>query len=266
MSNLLPVGLSPTVYYFRLFLDELYKDFGIGQKVCIISNTTIADFNVFGWYPYATGSNEAVSYNKDVQSSPTYISGVPRSVISRDVILSRQLIGTTFTLDAQSVYPNRLVYPLMKGVIGSITGDDFSSRLELISENEKLKSQGILKVSQDCMNTLGVGKCTVSNPVILREVVSVTTRNTLDLASPFVSSFDPLAEYEVTIGTTSYLVDKAASSVSNLRIVGNILGKPQFVKVKKHCNQSLIQCGKYNNLSQFNGNPFLTASVLNISI
>jgi hypothetical protein len=266
MSNLLYVGLSPTVYYFRLFLDELYNDFDLAERVCIISDTTIADFNVPGWYPYATGSNEAVSYNKDVQSSPTYISGIPRSVISRDVILSRQLIGTTFTLDVQSVYPNRLVYPLMKGVIGSIMGDDFSSKLELISENEKLKSQGILKVSQDCMNTLGVGKCTVPNPVILREVGDVTTRNTLNLDIPIDGSFDPLAEYEVTIGTTSYLVDKTASSESNLKIVGNILGKPQFVKVKKHCNQSLIQCGKYGNLSQFNGNPFLTASVLNIAI
>ena len=262
--SLLPTGFSPQVYYFRLFLDELYYNYPANKKVCIITDASTSDFSKVGWYPYASGSNEAVSYNKDVQTSPTYFSGIPRSVIPKEIILSRQLIGTKFTLDAQAVFPTRIVYPLMSGTIGAVTGDDFSTKLELVSENEKLRSQGILKVSQDCMNTLGIGKCTVSNPTIFREVTSIVTGNVINLASPFVVSFDFQAEYEVSVGSTSYLVNKSLSTVSSLVIVGRIHGKPQFVKIKKHCNQSLLQCGKYNNLKQYNGVPFLTASVLNI--
>jgi hypothetical protein len=264
MTLLLPVAASPQVYYFRLFIHELFQDYPADKKVCIITDATVTDFSEVGWYAYACGTNEAVSFNKDVQSSPTYFSAIPKSVISQDVINSRQLIGTKFTLDVQAVYPTRVIYPLMTGIIGSITSDDFSCKLELVSENEKLKTQGVLKVSQDCMNTLGIGKCTVSNPTTFAQVDTLVGRNTINLFTPFISSFDTLAEYEVTVGTTSYLVNKSLSTTSSLRIIGSIPGKPQFIKIKKHCNQSLAQCGKYNNLAQFNGCPFLTASVLNV--
>lgn len=264
MTLLLPAAESPQVYYFRLFLHELYQNFPADRKVCIITDVTVTDFSELGWHAYACGTNEAVSFNKDVQSSPTYFSAIPKSVITQEIINSRQLIGTKFTLDVQGVYPSRVKYPLMAGVIGSITSDDFSCKLELVSENEKLKTQGILKVSQDCMNTLGIGKCTVSNPTVLAQLDTIVGRNTLNLFTPFIPSFDPQAEYEVTTGSTSYLVNKALSTTSSLRIVGSIAGKPQFIKIKKHCNQSLAQCAKYNNLAQFNGCPFLTASVLNV--
>jgi hypothetical protein len=114
------------------------------------------------------------------------------------------------------------------------------------------------------MNTLGIGKCTVPNPEIRRKVLSLTNRNTFALDSPFTATFDVNAEYELTIGTTSYLINKSLSTTSNLVIVGSVPGQPQFVKIKKHCNGSLLQCGKYSNLHQFNGCPFLTASVLNV--
>lgn len=260
--NLLPLGPQPKVYYFRLFLDELYHIYPT-KKVCLITDANVSDFTANSiWVPYATGSIEAVSYNKDVQTRPTYYSAIPKSVISDEIINSRQLTGTTFTLDIQGVSPVRQVYPLMSGVIGAITSDDFSVKLELVSESEKLKTQGVLKVSQDCMNTLGVGKCTVPNPSINLPVASIVG-NVVNLNSP-VSAFDPLSEYELTVGTTSYLVDKSQSTTTSLYIIGKIMGKPQFVKYKKHCNQSLLQCGKYNNLKQFNGSPFLTASVLNV--
>jgi hypothetical protein len=264
MSILLPVSESPVVYYFRLFLHELYRDFVADRKICLITDAAIIDFSEPGWHPHACGTNEAVSFNKDVQSSPTYFSSIPKSVIAQDVILSRQLIGTKFTLDAQAVYPTRQIYPLMTGIIGSVTSDDFSCKLELVSENEKLKTQGVLKVSQDCMNTLGIGKCTVSNPTISAQVDSVVNRDTIELTTPFVTAFDSSAEYEVTVGTTSYLINKSLSTTSSLKIIGSLSGKPQFVKIRKHCNQSLSQCARYSNLHQFNGSPFLTSSVLNV--
>ena len=262
--NLLPVPANPTrVYYFKLYLYELYKSYAAGTKICFLSNTTTAGFNEAGWFPVATGMNEAVSFNKAVEPSPTYYSSIPKNFIPSEIILSRQLIGTPFDLVAVGISPSVETYPVMSGIIGSITADEMLVKLELVSENEKLRTQDILKVSQDCMNTLGIGKCTVPNVPIERGVSSLTTKNTINLFTP-VPSFLSNTEYEVTIGTTSYVVDKSLSTTSILRVKGLILGLPQFIKFKKHCNQSLQQCAAYNNLFQYNGNPFLSSNVLNM--
>ena len=69
------------------------------------------------------------------------------------------------------------------------------------------------------------------------------------------------------MGTTRYLVDRANSTTSNIKVVGTIQGQPQVIVVQKHCNRTINTCSTvYNNLAQFNGNILLKSDGLVVNI
>jgi hypothetical protein len=149
-------------------------------------------------------------------------------------------------------------------MIGKVSMSGSLVKIELVSFNERLKSRDLYKVSSSCMNTLGELKCTVPNPVTVLAVSSITNNNIVNLLSPFALSVG--AQHELVIGTTSYIVDPALSNPNAIKIVGNIQGTPQFVKMKLHCNGTIQQCSLYGNLSQFNGSVMLVSAISNTNL
>jgi hypothetical protein len=261
-----PINTSPLVYSFRLHLDELYQDNSLLNKV--IFTTSFSSVSVVptpNFQLISAGTNEAIGYAKSLQTSETYYASIPTSVLSPEIVLSRQLPGTKFQLFLDDLTSSTIQsFSVMVGMIGKVSMSGSLVKLELVSYNERLKSRDLYKVSSSCMNTLGELKCTVPNPVTVLPVGSVTDNNIVNVLIPFPRTSSQ--QYELVVGTTSYIVDPVFTNPDSIKIIGNIQGTPQLVKMKLHCNGTIQQCSLYNNLSQFNGSVMLASSISNTSL
>jgi hypothetical protein len=265
MSDLLPISI-PEVYWAELYIDSLFNS-SLSKRIKLVTNQTSTSCDELYYDAVSTGNFEAISFGKVLENQPSHWNDIPLNVISKDIILSRQLIGTTFKLVLVSIYPDDVIFNLMEGVIGDIKFSDLSCNLELVSENEKLKTPNPFKVTQDCMNSLGQLKCTVDNLTTSYFVTNISDGNLIQISSPStIVNINSSDQYELEVGTTKYIIDKANSTTNIIKIVGRILGKPQLVTIRKHCNGTIQQCLAYNNLKQFNGNPFLKTSIINTNV
>jgi len=254
-------------YFFTLYLENLFLNNTSPIKIAICTNGNRAkgmvlnpDYN----YIY-TGNTGAVSISKTLDSNPTSFSEIPTGVISNDIIRSRQLIGTDCRL-TMSTYLGLVLTEttVFTGIVSTITASVGLVSMELTSKNEKLKLNDRYKTSVNCLNTIGEAKCTLSKQSQTLTCFSVTNNNLI--LTNISTTFQPNDQYEIIIGTTRYLVDKTNSSLPTIAIHGVLEGLPQKITLQRHCNKTITQCGLYNNLTQFNGNPFLKSEGLNINL
>ncbi len=253
-------------FYFNLYLDNLYNT-GLTKKICISTNANrcpLVPLDSGFDYVY-TGSNQAVSISKTLDENPSEFGEIPINVIPNNVILSRQLHGTRFTLKMvtfNDLSPTETT--VFNGVVGQITQTLQKVKIELVSDTEKLKTDERYKTSFSCMNTLGTGKCTLSTQAVDLTCTAITGANTF--VTNFSGTLDANSQYEVIVGTTRYLLDKTQTSGGNLRVVGYLQGVPQRVRLQRHCNGTITQCTLYNNLAQFNGSVMLQTDAINVSL
>jgi hypothetical protein len=262
---MLPTRTEPDFFY-NLYLDNLYN-LDLTKKICISTNSNncpLLNKNNSFSYIY-TGDQEAVSIGKTLAGNPSSFKNIPGEVIPAGVVLSRQLIGTNFNL--KIVTFNGLVATetsIFTGQIGKVTQRNLSVDLELISDSSRLTTTSRFKTSTNCMNTLGEGKCTVNREPVILAVVGISG-DTFQIGTGFI--FNSGVNYEVIVGTTRYLVDRANSSTSLIKVVGTIQGQPQLIIVQKHCNRTINTCSAvYSNLAQFNGNILLKSDGLVVNI
>lgn len=240
-------------FFFTLYLSNLFSsDLSKTIAICTNSNRSpLLPLRPLTEYIY-TGDNEAVSISKTLAANPTNFKNIPNLVIPPGVVLSRQLIGTAFELTLITFFglvPTETT--IMRGQIGKVTQKFLTVDLELLSDTSRLTTTSKLKTSVGCMNTLGDGKCTVSNEKVVAACVGLDGDKFL--IYPGVS-LNSAFNYEVIVGTTRYLVDKARSTATSIAVVGVLQGQPQLISIQKHCNKTITVCtGSYNNLAQFNG-------------
>lgn len=253
-------------YFFTLTLKGLRSSDNINypnRPVCFVTNSSLGClFNpLLNIQSFPTGNTQAISFGRTLSPNPSYYLDIPLSTISSDIILSRQLIGTDMSLDLSSVSDALGVIShkvLLKGTIGNISQSLTRIRLEYLSDVDRLKSPDRYHINVNCMNTLGNGKCQGAKETTEYKVTNVINQDTFVTNHPGI--FQPTSEYEVIIGTSTYLVNKSLSGAGNLKVFGTIQGKPQFLKLQRHCNLSVRQCRLYGQIENFNGNVFLASS------
>jgi hypothetical protein len=211
---------------------------------------------------FYTGNNQAISVNKALGENPFQYADLPLGMgnLSTDVILSRQLHGTRYTIFLEHEYWDGAQYQMQqqfisRGIVGEISLNFLNVSLELVSDNELLKTDDKAIVSFSCMNTLGDSRCQLNLNQQRLLVISRSGRvfNTASYSSGAVSD-----QFEVLIGSTHYLVDKTASSATgSIKVFGNPIGVPQILILQRHCNRTFNQCKSYGNLARFSGNTFL---------
>jgi hypothetical protein len=249
----LPSRSTPE-YWFTLYLSNLFSaDLSKTIAICTNSNRSpLLPLRPSTEHIY-TGDNEAVSISKTLAANPTNFKNIPNLVIPPGVVLSRQLVGTEFELTLTTfsdLVPTETT--IMRGQVGKVTQKFLTVDLELLSDTSRLSTTSKLKTSVGCMNILGEGKCTVNKERVTTGCVGLDGTDKF-LIFPGVS-LNPAFNYEVIVGTTRYLVDKARSSSSSIAIVGVLQGQPQKISIQKHCNKTTTVCtASYNNLAQFNG-------------
>ena len=252
-------------YFFGITLFGMKAE-SINLPVRLISNSHLGSLVTppAGRFTIATGDTEALSFGRTLSPNPAYYQDIPAGVISSNTLLSRQLIGTSIEIDityigGTMIAPdiiNRQV--ILRGVIGNITQSPTRVRIEYLSDVDRIKTPDRYRVSVNCMNTLGTGKCTLSRQSLLLDVYNVLNGKTF--MTNHAGIFEANSQYEVVIGSTPYLVNKNLSGSGNLTIYGSILGIPQMLTLRRHCNQSIKQCELYSNVGQFNGNILITTS------
>jgi hypothetical protein len=241
-------------FFFSLYLSNLFSsDLSKTIAICTNSNRSpLLPLRPSTEYIY-TGDNEAVSISKTLAANPTNFKNIPNLVIPPGVVLSRQLIGTEFELTLTTfsdLVPTETM--IMRGQVGKVTQKFLTVDLELLSDTSRLSTTSKLKTSVGCMNILGDGKCTVNKEKVTTGCVGLDGVDKF-LIFPGVS-LNPTFNYEVIVGTTRYLVDKARSTSTSIAIIGVLQGQPQKISIQKHCNKTTTVCtGSYNNLAQFNG-------------
>jgi Uncharacterized conserved protein (DUF2163) len=250
---MLPARNQPE-FFFTLYLSNLFSsDLSKTIAICTNSNQSpLLPLRPLTEYIY-TGDNEAVSISKTLAANPTNFKNIPNLVIPPGVVLSRQLIGTEFELTLttfSSLVPTETT--IMRGQVGKVTQKFLTVDLELLSDTSRLSTTSKLKTSVGCMNILGDGKCTVNKERVTTDCVGLDGTDKF-LIFPDVS-LNSVFNYEVIVGTTRYLVDKARSTATSIAIVGVLQGQPQKISIQKHCNKTTTVCtASYNNLAQFNG-------------
>jgi hypothetical protein len=153
---------------------------------------------------------------------------------------------------------------IFTGIVSTLTSSVGLVSIELTSKNERLKLPDRYKTSVNCLNTIGEARCTLSKQSQTLTCFSVTNNNLL--LTNISTTFQPNDQYEIIVGTTRYLVDKTNSILPTIAIHGVLEGLPQKITLQRHCNKTITQCGLYNNLIEFNGNPFLKSEALSINL
>jgi hypothetical protein len=261
----LPQKSAPD-FFFTLYFSNLFTP-DLSKQIAICTNANRCPlFSLNPLYSYIyTGDAEAVSISKTLAGNPTNFKNIPGGVIPEGVILSRQLVGTDVRLTLttfNNLAPTETT--VFTGQVGKVTQKFLSVDLELLSDTARLSTTARLKTSVGCMNTLGVGLCTVNRTPVITGCTGIGVSNFL--ISPGMT-LNPSFEYEVVVGTTRYLVNKAVTTVNSISVVGLLQGVPQKIMVQKHCNRTVATCsGTYNNLSQFNGIILLPADSLVINM
>jgi hypothetical protein len=241
-------------FFFSLYLSNLFSS-DLSKTIAICTNSNrcpLLPLRPSTEYIY-TGDNEAVSISKTLAANPTNFKNIPNLVIPPGVVLSRQLIGTEFELTLTTfsdLVPTETT--IMRGQVGKVTQKFLTVDLELLSDTSRLSTTSKLKTSVGCMNILGDGKCTVNKERVTTGCVGLDGTDKF-LIFPGVS-LNPAFNYEVIVGTTRYLVDKARTTSTSIAIVGVLQGQPQKISIQRHCNKTTTVCtASYNNLAQFNG-------------
>jgi hypothetical protein len=262
---MIPIRNQPEQFYI-LYFDNLFDRNDLTKKVAIATSgnkNPLLTYDTAYKY-YFTGNLEAISISKTLAANPTKITGIPTNLIPPNVVLSRQLIGTDFTLSMVTFFnlsPTETI--VFQGQIGKVTQ-------RTISQSSRLSTGAKLKTSSGCMNNLGdgfgggQGKCTVNKMPITINCTGIVGTSNLSIEAGF--TLDTAKRYEVIIGTTRYLIDELSSSNGSLKVVGLLQGAPQKVTIQFHCNKSVSTCATvYNNLAQFNGIVLLKADSLVIN-
>jgi hypothetical protein len=269
---MLPISNQPE-QFFILYFSNLFDKNDLTKKVALVTSGNRNPLLTYdsGFKYFFTGNLEAISISKTLAPNPTTIRNIPTDIIPPNVILSRQLIGTDFTLSMVTFFNlTPLETIVFKGQIGRVTQRTMSVDIELISKSAKLSTTAKLKTSSGCMNNLGdgfgnsIGKCTVDKKPVTVVCTGIVGTSNLSLGSGF--TLDNTKRYEVIVGTTSYLIDELNSTSVSLRVVGLLQGAPQKVTIQLHCNKAISTCSTvYSNIAQFNGVVLLKADSLVIN-
>lgn len=258
-------------FFFTLYLPGI-KDSVSGYDIAISTNGSRCPLqNLINGYKYFyTGSSQAISLSKTLASNPSGYMDIPIGVIPSNVILSRQIVGNRFWVDL-CYFDNAsslITQTISTGLVGNITQNLTSVKLDLVSYNERLKSRERYTTSVTCMNASIDGiKCSLSNQSKIYPCLGLSNSNILlaDITSNILT-IDSSKEYEVVIGNHKFIVNKTISGGNQLGIYGYLLAPPQYFEIRLHCNGSYQQCKRYNNLSEFNGMVMLTGEGINISL
>lgn len=207
------------------------------------------------------GNSEAQSAGKQLDPTPTNIAKIELSAIEYGYLLSRNLTGTPCVVTVQT---GTFSLPCLAGVVGQIVFTGTSISIEIVPNTETLEiAQNTLTIQSNCPYSLGYSNCSVDKK-LQKVLVTSVAGNIITLTTP-VNIFDGQS-WEAIVGTSSFIIDVAASTATSIKVDRIILGKVRNVSVRRYCNRSYQNCRLYGNTAQFAGNPFLNTSSLNFTL
>jgi len=207
------------------------------------------------------GNTQAIVAGKQLDIAPTNIAKIELSAIDYGYLLSRNLTGTACVV---TMTTGTTTLPALAGVVGVIKFSGTNISIEIVSDAEGLEiAQSAYTVQSNCMYSLGFLGCTVDRKE-QTIVVTSTAGNLVNLAAP-AAIFEG-SDWECLIGKTSFTINLANSTATQLSLDRAIIGKVKTVLLRRYCNRSYQRCLSYQNLAQFSGNSFLATSSLNFSL